>query len=282
MITAGIDLSTDPLKTWVAVITWHDDHAALVDLTNLTARMKLTKEEALPSLIDVIENADKVGIDCPFGWPDLFVDYLNQHQAAAFSTDPPGPITGPTDREPLALRHTDHFVHDNTRSIHAKEGLTPLAVAADRIGRTAMHCADIFTAYHQRTGKRVDRAGTGKIVEVYPAASLARWEMNPKGYKGNKPKPLRALRALHDGLLRGMLGSDGEPRLMLGDFCDVVGSNDDAFDAVVAALTARAAALPDGTLLPETVEQEAAAKTEGWIHLPAGPLPDLLGPAPSA
>nr|WP_276611049.1 DUF429 domain-containing protein [Kineococcus siccus] len=53
-------------------------------------------------------------------------------------------------------------------------------------------------------------------------------------------------------------------------------ASDDAFDAVVAALTARAAAV--GAATRPAQGQRAAAAREGWIALPTGPLADLAHP----
>jgi len=49
----------------------------------------------------------------------------------------------------------------------------------------------------------------------------------------------------------------------------------DAFDALVCALVARAAA-SNRTELPESGEQARLATVEGWIHLPIGGLSDLI------
>ena len=46
------------------------------------------------------------------------------------------------------------------------------------------------------------------------------------------------------------------------------------FDAVIAAMTARAAAL--GQALPPTEDDMAAARAEGWIVIPDKPITALL------
>jgi hypothetical protein len=54
--------------------------------------------------------------------------------------------------------------------------------------------------------------------------------------------------------------------------------SDDAFDAVIAALTARAAVLGRTDLPPASSLD--AARVEGWIALPTGDLEELPGVAP--
>ena len=48
-----------------------------------------------------------------------------------------------------------------------RTGLTPLSVAADRIGLTAMRAAGTLSRLAAE-GRPVDRAGNGIVVEVYP------------------------------------------------------------------------------------------------------------------
>jgi hypothetical protein len=74
-----------------------------------------------------------------------------------------------------------------------------------------------------------------------------------------------------------LLGSLREqaPWLDLAGHEDRLAGSDDLFDAVVASLTARAVAV-GLTTLPDDAHA-AAARNEGWIHLPAGGLDGLAG-----
>lgn len=100
------------------------------------------------------------------------------------------------------------------------------------------------------------------VVEVYPAASLKQWELPYRGYK--RPRNAEALTALTAGLLAAARWLDpGEHRAL----CK---TSHDALDAVIAALTAWAAAR-GMTIRPDN-EQEAAAHTEGWIAVAEAPL----------
>jgi predicted nuclease with RNAse H fold len=114
-------------------------------------------------------------------------------------------------------------------------------------------------------GQPVDRRGAGVVVEVYPAASLKRWGLPHRGYK--QPRNARALEALIDDLLAAAPWLDPGPQESL---CR---ASHDATDAVIAALTARAAQKNLVTRPDE--RQRAAARSEGWIALPASALRQL-------
>jgi hypothetical protein len=68
--------------------------------------------------------------------------------------------------------------------------------------------------------------------------------------------------------------AEAAPWLDLGQQHNALSASDDLLDAVVASLTARAVAIGT-TILPDE-EHSAAARQEGWIHLPNGALGDLV------
>ncbi|WP_370356127.1 DUF429 domain-containing protein [Catenulispora sp. EB89] len=106
-------------------------------------------------------------------------------------------------------------------------------------------------------GRPVDRTGAGPVVEVYPAGARAVWG-------------LEAVRST-DAVLGAMPRLRFEPGAREG-----YESNEHAFDALVAALVARAVALAL-TTPPQGIEQNEAATVEGWIHLPLpGSLDSLI------
>ncbi len=119
-------------------------------------------------------------------------------------------------------------------------------------------------------GEPADRAGTGKVAEVYPAPAMAGWGINAAGYKsrtGSSRLPV-LLDAIEEAL--GGLQLDPAQRVLAtGDH--------NALDAIVAALVARAAAL-GLTLGPDGADEADRATREGWIHMPTNPLPDLRDP----
>jgi predicted nuclease with RNAse H fold len=235
MITLGIDLSANPKKTGVAWVDWKGERATV---TNIQVGMSTDDE-----LVEEIRRADKTGIDCPLGWPSKFIDYVTQHRD--------GHVTLPErPRRELCYRETDLFVTQVT-------GVRGLPVTADRIGSTAMRCAAILSMLAAK-GYTVDRSGSGPVVEVYPAASLARWKLNHKGYK----RPENVVR-------RGQLIAELLARarwLELGAFETACRESDDALDAVLCAVTARLASAGLCSSVPANIK--TLAQTEGWIALP--------------
>lgn len=240
MQTLGIDLATVPSRTAVCTVSW-DGTGAVADFSTEPATDK--------ALIAACRTADKVGIDCPFGWPDSFVAALVAHRDAQT-----WPGRGLPDsaafRRYLSYRETDRFVQATT-------GVWPLSVSANFIGLTAMRCAGLLDALAP-----VDRAGTGQVAEVYPAAALRVWGLWRQGYKQLAGRAVLGL--MLDGLqadlptLRFAPGAEQRCR-----------ASHDAFDALVSALVARAAAC-GLTTPPQGEEQQRRAQTEGWIHLPVG------------
>lgn len=247
MLTIGIDLAAEDTNTAVAQIRW----------TEAEARV----EEVLVGVGDdllatAVSAADKAGIDCPLGWPVPFVEFITAHHAGtlAMHTD----LVGREWRRGLAWRRTDQATRELT-------GLVPLSVAADRIAHTAMRCAALL-ARLARDGHPVDRTGGRAVVEVYPAASLKQWGLPHRGYKGRQN--IAVLQRLIDRL------TAAAPWLALGEFETLCRRSDHAVDAVLAALTARAALL--GHVTRPGPADLAAAKTEGWIGIPTTPVDVLL------
>ncbi|MFI7543342.1 DUF429 domain-containing protein [Actinoplanes sp. NPDC049599] len=248
MLTAGVDLAADPAGTAVAAVSWSATGATVRTLT-------------VPADDDVIValagRADKIGIDCPLGWPDDFVSFVTAHRTGVVAV--PAGVEGKEWRRRLAWRHTDEVVRTLT-------GLVPLSVSADRIGHTAMRCAALQSRL-AGAGRSVDRSGEGAVVEVYPAASLKVWGLPWRGYKTTKNQA--ALGAVVDRLLQAA------PWLDLGEHEALCRRSDHALDAVVAALTARAA-VRDQVCRPAERELPAA-RTEGWIAIPTAALSALPG-----
>lgn len=241
MLTVGVDLAAEPPKTAIAWVDWTDTAHASVQKLVLGAEDK--------DLLSGIMQSQKAGIDCPLGWPDKFVDFVSNHRKMG-NVVVPEELARRDGRHKLAYRTTDEAVHKSA-------GFWPLSVAADRIGYTAMRCAGLL-ALLAREGQPVDRAGGGVVVEVYPAASLKMWKLPHQRYKGTRGSA--QLDSLVDQLLLAA------PWLSLGAFADLCRKSDDALDAVVAALIARAAFL--GWVEVPSQDQTEAAKTEGWIAIP--------------
>jgi predicted nuclease with RNAse H fold len=243
MISAGIDLAAEPKGTALALIEFKDNKAGLVYL-----------EQGLDdqALIDKTINADKVGIDCAFGWPIEFAKFIAQNQ------DPTNkePIDGGMDfRRTLSFRETDRVIKELT-------GRWPLSVSTDRLGLTAMRCAGLLSRY-QQAGTEVDRSGSGKLAEVYPGATLRTWSFDTTNYRVNKEVRAKLIKEL----------TQKAPWLELAN-TELMIESADAFDAVIAALAARATQL--GRYHKPTTHQQASALIEGWICLPTADLDSLV------
>jgi len=244
--TVGVDLAAEPAKTAVATVAWEHGTATVQEL-----RLGATD----PDVVNAVAAADRTGIDAPFGWPDAFVDFVGAHHRLEYSRE--RALSSRAGRLPLVRRLTDRVVHAGT-------GIVPLSVSADLIAHVALRCAGLL-AELDAVGVDVDRVD-GTVVEVYPAAALQGWGLPFKGYKSAKNREARA--ASVAALERAL------PGLRLGGFRDLCVASDDAFDAVVAGLVARAAAL--GRTVRPDAAQRAVAVREGWIHLPLCGIRELL------
>lgn len=239
--TVGIDLAASPNNTALASIEWAIGRARLdrvvVGVTDAAALEAMSRRDAT------------VGIDCPFGWPRKFVELMAAHAAG---TAEPMPMPEGYKRE-YVLRETDRW-------IHREFGVTPLSVAADLIAHAAIRLAGLFT----HLDFEVQRDGSGRLAEVYPALAMRVWGLS---FGGKKSSP-GAVDSAVDQLLHAA------PWLDLGGHEAAVRGSDHAFDAVLCALVARAVARK----LTGPPADLTAAKTEGWIHVPTCPLEDLSDP----
>lgn len=238
MRTGGIDLAAADANTAVCVIDWDGDRTSV----------RFEADTSDDGLLRICREVDKVGIDCPFGWPVPFVDAVLAHR---FGGPWPGRgLPAQEFRRELKFRLTDERVW---RKIEK----APLSVSADKIAVPAMRCALLLDALGS-----VDRAGVrGQVAEVYPVASLHAWRLPIGGYKGAKKQHL--LNARLDLLLERFpeLTIDDEQR-------EACTNRDHEFDALVCALTAREV-LEGRTEGPEPGEVAELAAVEGWIHVPS-------------
>lgn len=229
----------------------------MVDWSGRRAQLlELLTEADDDAIVNFARKADKTGIDCPLGWSDEFVDFVNAHHSGRV----PMTSVGPAARIPLRYRATDLSL--------VETGLgRPLSVSTDLIGVCAMRAAGLLAAL-SANGVEVDRSGTrGGVVETYPAAALRHWGLVQGGYKAVAKSA--TLSAMVTELKRGL------PRLDLGDLEPLCRASHDAFDALICALVARATTQYRGTAqIPRGLVQRA--RREGWIAVPTCRLQDLL------
>ena len=246
MLISGVDLAAEPKGTAVATIDWSSDAAELVSL-----QLGVDDQQ----IMDECAGSAKVGIDCALGWPVDFIDFLNRQSNLDELEGSPAFDGGSDLRRNLAHRETDRHVREVT-------GRWPLSVSTDRLGMTAIRCAGLLSKW-QASGTPIDRTGSGKIVEIYPGASLGIWGFDRAGYRTSADIRARLITELHAQA----------PWLALGAHEQLMVDSCDAFDAVIAALAARAAQL--GRYTPPTEAQLDRARIEGWVALPQGKLSDL-------
>lgn len=231
--TIGIDISSQPLATASCSILWENGQARLESAEHSV------DDARLESLL--LEPAAKIGIDVPLGWPDEFIAALVRHRDGA-------PF-GEADTGVLVRRRTDTWVWRTTQQL-------PLSVSTDRISYPAMRFARVADRLQ---GLLIDRGGSGKVVEVYPAAALRVWKLQYRRYKRDKGRDVLA--AIVDEIADRcpwFSADDGWTRALI--------QNDHIFDAFVCALVARAHATARCHPIP--AEDAEAAGREGWIAVP--------------
>jgi predicted nuclease with RNAse H fold len=237
MITAGIDLASQAYRTAACVINWDGGSAAVL-------RLVTHLDDA--QMVDIIESAHKVGIDVPFGWPDKFVEAVSWH-----AKDGSWPNSyDHAHMEEYRFRATDRWLRDELKCPPL------LSVSTDLISIPAMRAAAVLS----RLPEKVALDGSGVVVEVYPALALRRWGFPSRGYKGKRGAELRTA-------MINRLVELSSPWLHLQmDHQELCIQSDDAFDAVISALVARASAEGLVERIPRPHAEEA--RREGWIAVP--------------
>jgi predicted nuclease with RNAse H fold len=251
-VSLGIDLAAQDHRTAICAIEWNDCRACASEPV-----LGEPKGSDLGWILQAATGADVVGIDAPFGWPDAIARALT-----AWSERQPWPVSESID---LRWRVTD-------RVIYAETGIPPLSVSSDKIAVVAWRCAELLTRL-AGSGEQLDRTGVNGVYEVYPGAAMHQWNLDRKGYKtrgrvAERPRQQDARAALVSAVQRRL------PHLDLSTARDACIESDDALDALLAALIARAAATHLTSLPP--VREIERTRREGWIHLPiAGSLEQL-------
>jgi len=238
IVTAGVDFASQPSNTAACVISWSPALATITEIASSCSDEYITA---------LVARVAKLGIDVPLGWPSPFVEALRMH---AHDGSWPEQYEHASNLKDYRLRGTDNWVHETLKLP------LPLSVATDRIAIPTMRAAALFA----RINPRPPLDGSGRVVEVYPAAALARWGFASKGYKGtHNLDPRRALVDDIAGATAGWLTFTAEQR-------NACIENDNVLDSLVASLVSRAALM--GLVEPIPLALGDAATREGWIAIP--------------
>ena len=238
----GVDLASQPKKSSLCVIDWE----------RLPRVIDLVRPAHDDEIVERAATVDATGLDCPLGWPDLFVETVRRHHEGKSTSD-----VDATPRD-LRLRTTDQWI----RSHHVPRD--PLSVSTDRLGIVALRGIGIL---ERIAGPGADRSGGAGVYEVYPGGSLAKWGLPSTGYKHEVGRDTR--REIVEALM---------PHIDLAGTADRLVANDDDLDAVITAVVTGLAHLGFSTSAPG--EHAEIARVEGWIHVPAIALDQLAGVRP--
>jgi predicted nuclease with RNAse H fold len=260
MRTAGLDLSAAKERTAAVAISWRGDGATVA-----APAVALGDEE----LVRRLAAADWIGIDAPFGWPAGMVEAVSDY--AAFGRWPA------LDKDAFRWRRTEVFARETILAETGKK-LWSMSVSADRLGLTARRTAQLREHAFESSGVRFDRSGADRVAEVYPSGALLLWGIERGAYKTSQDPSRREAESGARAELVAALEAKAPWLGWAPDAREACVQSDDALDALLAALIARAAAL--GLTFSPPPEDLELARQEGWIHLPQkDSLPLLLNGA---
>lgn len=240
----GVDLAAQPARTSLCVLNW-----------KATPHVEAVHGPANDEcIIRIAETATAIGLDSPFGWPTAFVSFVQEGL-----TSPHRAPLANDEADRLKYRATDRWLREQNFVACGGRPVRPLSVATDKLGAVALRCVRLVQCLEASRGDR------STIYEVYPAATLARWMTLSGSYKKRDPTSKTIRRRIIARLV--------EQGLDLGDCRQTLVASDDDLDALVSALTA-ALAFAGRTELPPP-SHAIPARSEGWIHIPSGPISEL-------
>lgn len=175
----GLDWATQENARGLALGCVDTDNHLVVHKVERASKRKPTKEIVGSWLGD--GKSALICIDAPLGWPIGLSRALWNHDAGC------GIGTAP---DTMFSRFTDTFVA-------GRLGKKPLEVGADLIARAALSAVQFLglmrgPQYGLMPLPWNDRMiNETSVIEVYPAATLCAWGIDPTGYKGNKGRSAR-------------------------------------------------------------------------------------------
>lgn len=246
----GVDFSTTPAKTGLALATVNDEKEAVL-------REVCTGTKRPPRVSIVGEWTQNAGgpvliaIDAPLGWP-------NEMRTRSFASHRAG--------YPVQVSADALFARETDRCIKRRLGMNPMEVGADKIARTA-HCAlnflwelgrylnlpDDDMPLRLAWSKRDVERQLG-VIEVYPAATMRAHCIRTGAYKkageAGRPDRERMIKELKPLGLQDKTNVD-------------IAKNDHLVDAVGCVLAGRDF-LAGNSVEPHN-QLRGLAETEGWI-----------------
>ena len=238
-LVVGIDFAAQPANTWAAVGRSEGAHLVVTEIVHPI------KDEDV--VFQIESGPAVVAIDIPFGWPEAFVSFVSQHHYKKSATE--------ADTPAFSYRRTDQFVRAKTRK-------TPLSVSTDKIGIAARRMACLISRL--RRCEIVPFSSNGsrtKVIEVYPAATLAAFGLSEPGYSSRLAQKRDSSAAARRRLISELSNLGLRTTDAVKASCENSG---DALDAAICAFTAHLYLSGSTWAVPD----DEVIRREGWIFFP--------------
>jgi predicted nuclease with RNAse H fold len=261
----GIDWATEPKNRALAEIEWSGRELVLTDLISPLADHVVAEECKR-------EDVSVIAVDIPFGWPRKFREWVARYTPISQDRGTPSSLD-------FRYRLTDQVVQ-------AETGKSPLSVSSNLIAVGARAWAEAVDKHEIQ--EHIDVIGEGdsavlpRVIEVYPAATLASFNKSGyglliDGYKNDEQVRRQLFQSLqaHFGLC---LSNGLSLERIIG-----IGKHSDQVDAVIAAITSvifavnspsvefthdAAPGLSEWQVRCPNGDEQGQAKEEGWIFFP--------------
>jgi hypothetical protein len=240
LTVAGLDMASSPKNRGICVIEALVRPPCNVIRCGTVVLGSGASDEDVLSLFSTV---DAVGVDIPLAWPLAFSNLLSG------GAEPSLPLA---DRqlpslESLRFRTVDLYVKTIT-------GRYPLSVSSDLVAVPALKMRLLLW--------RMEPEARKKALEVYPAASLARWGLPNRGYKGSRGASVR------QEIAGAIVSAIGQKLTLTPKQKESLVRDHNVLDSFVCALTALAQiyGLCDA---PDEAGFNSVPPEEGWIWVPA-------------
>lgn len=239
LTVAGLDMASSPKNRGICVIeALVRPPCNVIHCGALVLGSGATDEDVL----SLFSTVDVVGVDIPLAWPLAFLSLL------CGGAEPSLPLA---DRqlpslESLRFRIADLYVKTIT-------GRYPLSVSSDLVAVPALKMRLLLW--------RMEPEARKKALEVYPAASLARWGLPNRGYKGSRGASVR------EEIAGAIVSATGHKLTLTTEQEASLVRDHNVLDSFVCALTALAQiyGLCDA---PNEAGFHSVPPEEGWIWVP--------------